>query len=524
MKKTLRFPSFSVGKKLAAGFGFLVILAAIMAGFGVHTLSQFNSHSNMVELATEAETSLLAARSEEKNFRIHKDEVHADAAITLANQAAEYIGKLKKNLVNSQEIELAGQILAGIAQYNILMEDFRPRVNDRVMVVDAIERRLSAEAKVVVNNATELQKIQSQQMTLQYQLGVRLLLSILGALITLAVIVSWRLARSITKPIKTTIESANKMAAGDLSVDVENHRTDEFGTLMSTFGETAGKLRELVQRIDSSADNINNSSQTLSTITQRSIEGVHQQNEETEQVASAINEMVTTVTQVSRSATSASEAARIAHQKSDYGNECVLQTVDAVTNLNQTLGDSRDQLGKLQTDANNIVAVLDVIRSVAQQTNLLALNAAIEASRAGDQGRGFAVVADEVRSLAQRTQSSASEIEILISTLLASVEGAMKAMNAGTQLGEDTLQQAGRTGHAIQETVSAVEDILQINTQIATAAEQQMAVAEEVNRNVIRIRDIGQQSSASTEQVADASDELATFADQLKTQVSRFRL
>ena len=183
-----------------------------------------------------------------------------------------------------------------------------------------------------------------------------------------------------------------------------------------------------------------------------------------------------------------------------------------------------EQLNGLQTETNNIATVLDVIKSVADQTNLLALNAAIEAARAGEHGRGFSVVADEVRSLAQRTQSSAAEIETLISNLVASAESSVSSMETGNKLAEQTLERAQLAGTVIQEMAKAVEEIRQYNSQIATAAEEQSSVAEEINQNVVSIRDVGDQSAASTEQISAASDELARLAEGLNTQVARFKV
>ena len=162
-----------------------------------------------------------------------------------------------------------------------------------------------------------------------------------------------------------------------------------------------------------------------------------------------------------------------------------------------------EQLNGLQTETNNIATVLDVIKSVADQTNLLALNAAIEAARAGEHGRGFSVVADEVRSLAQRTQSSAAEIETLISNLVASAESSVSSMETGNKLAEQTLERAQLAGTVIQDMAKAVEEIRQ---------------------NVVSIRDVGDQSAASTEQVSAASDELARLAEGLNTQVARFKV
>jgi len=524
MTRNLGLPSFTVGRKLASGFAFLTLLAATLAAFGIHTLNEQNRFTQIVALASGAEASLLAARADEKNFRIRKDEKYADSAISLANQAAERVNELIPSLSSESDLELAQEILDGVAQYNVLMEDFRPRVNDRPMVVDAIEDRLRAEAQVVVENAVTLQQRQAEHIQRQYELGVRQLTGIVIAIITITLLVSWLMTRSITRPISHAVELAQRIADGDLTVNVDSQRNDEFGTLLTTFGEMAARLRALVQQIDATASKIDHSSKTLSGITDTTLQGLEHQNNETQQVAGAMTQMVSTVANVARSAESAHDAANTAHDKSAQGTTAVSQTVSHVTDLSQKLETTMASLQALEADTQNIVAVLDVIKSVAEQTNLLALNAAIEAARAGEQGRGFSVVADEVRSLAQRTQNSATEIEAIINTLLSSVDTAVSTMGEGTQLGQQTLDQARQTGHTIENMVSAIEDIRQFNSQIAAASEQQTSVAEEINRNVIRIRDIGQASSSSASQVSDAGQELETLAGQLKSQVQTFRL
>ena len=218
------------------------------------------------------------------------------------------------------------------------------------------------------------------------------------------------------------------------------------------------------------------------------------------------------------------EIANKASEKSGSGEKAVRETLEFVSELNKQSANVMKQLNSLQAETNNIGTVLDVIKSVAEQTNLLALNAAIEAARAGEQGRGFAVVADEVRSLAQRTQSSASEIETLIGNLVNSAETSVSSMQTGNKLAEQTLERAELAGSTIREMAEAVEEIRQYNSQIATAAEQQTSVAEDINQNVTLIRDVGDQSAASTEQVSAASEELARLAEGLSTQIARFRV
>ena len=225
-----------------------------------------------------------------------------------------------------------------------------------------------------------------------------------------------------------------------------------------------------------------------------------------------------------KSAEAAFEAANQASEKSSNGEKAVRETLDLVADLNKQSANVMEQLNGLQAETNNIATVLDVIKAVADQINLLALNAAIEAARAGEHGRGFSVVADEVRSLAQRTQSSAAEIETLISNLVASAETSVSSMETGNKLAEQTLERAQLAGTVIQEMAQGVEEIRQYNSQIATAAEEQSSVAEEINQNVTLIRDVGDQSASSTEQVSSASQELARLAEGLSTQVARFKL
>jgi methyl-accepting chemotaxis protein len=305
---------------------------------------------------------------------------------------------------------------------------------------------------------------------------------------------------------------------------VNSDRGDEFGSLLAAFGTMVTRLRELIQQIDTGASNIASSSEELSAVTDQTRQGVAEQRDQTDQVATAMNEMVATVSDVAKSAEAAFAAAQLASQKSGDGEAAVNETLTFVTDLNRQIGTVMKQLRDLQSDTQNIGTVLDVIKSVAEQTNLLALNAAIEAARAGEQGRGFAVVADEVRSLAQRTQSSATEIETLISNLVSSAETSVTTMEKGSKLAEQTLERAQTAGATIQEMAEAVEEIRQYNSQIATAAEQQTSVAEDINQNVTLIRDVGEQSATSTEQVSAASEELARLAEGLSTQVAQFRV
>ena len=514
----------SVGKKLGVSFALLVIISAIIAVFSYNTLSAYNQRSLIVAAASSAESYLLQARAEEKNFQLRRDEQYRRAAESLADNAAETLLPLKEVLVIAADHERVDYVVANVARYKSLLDELATNMSGRPDAILATEEKLRDVAQAMVGKAVELQEIQVNRMEEQFSQAVTFLAVLTIIALLVAVIIAWSMIRAITRPINETVEVANKVASGDLTVSIKSDRGDEFGTLLAAFGTMVTSLRELIQQIDTGASNIASSSEELSTVTDQTRQGVADQRDQTDQVATAMNEMVATVADVAKSAEAAFAAAQTASQKSGEGESAVNETLRFVTDLNSKNADVMAKLQGLQSDTQNIVTVLDVIKSVAEQTNLLALNAAIEAARAGEQGRGFAVVADEVRSLAKRTQTSAEEIETLISNLVSSAESSVSTMETGTKLAEQTLERAKTAGTTIREMASAVEEIRQYNSQIATAAEQQTSVAEDINQNVTLIRDVGDQSATSTEQVSAASDELARLAEGLSSQVGRFRI
>ncbi|WP_303290093.1 methyl-accepting chemotaxis protein [Marinobacter sp. SS5-14b] len=514
----------SVGKKLGAGFAVLVLLTAAVAIIAINTLNAYNERSLIVAAASSAESYLLDARTDEKNFQLRRETRYLEAAEQLADKAAETVLPLKDVLVVPADHERVEFIIENVRIYKSQLEALSRALDGRPDGILAAEEELRKTARAMVDKAVELQEVQVERMEEQFSSAVALLITVTVIALIVAVGIAWFMIRSITGPIRQTVEVANEVASGNLTVEVKADRSDEFGTLLAAFSTMVTKLRDLIQQIDTGASNIASSSEELSAVTDQTRQGVAEQRDQTDQVATAMNEMVATVNDVAKSAEAAFEAAQRASQKSSEGQSAVNQTLEYVTDLNTKNGEVMAKLRGLQSDTQNIVTVLDVIKSVAEQTNLLALNAAIEAARAGEQGRGFAVVADEVRSLAQRTQTSAQEIETLINNLVSSAESSVNNMEAGTKLAEQTLEKAEMAGSTIREMAEAVEEIRQYNSQIATAAEQQSSVAEDINQNITLIRDVGEQSATSTEQVSAASEELAKLAEGLSTQVGQFRV
>ncbi|WP_411860693.1 methyl-accepting chemotaxis protein [Pseudomonas sp. JM0905a] len=286
----------------------------------------------------------------------------------------------------------------------------------------------------------------------------------------------------------------------------------------------SANLRDMVGRLQGGVAQISASAQALSSVTEQTRVGVNGQKEETDQVATAMSEMTATVQEVARNAEAAASSTEAADNRVSTGSQVVRQTLERVNQLAHAMEETTSSIQRLSQDTQSIGTVLDVIKSVAEQTNLLALNAAIEAARAGEQGRGFAVVADEVRALARRTQQSTAEIERLIATLREGVRNSVEHMQQSESLVDLTVRDANLTEEALAGIAEAVTLIHQMNQQIAAAAEQQSAVAEEINRSVTSIRDIADQSAEAMDETASSSVQLARLGQELQGMAGNFRL
>lgn len=351
-----------------------------------------------------------------------------------------------------------------------------------------------------------------------------LLVSVTLAALLLGALAAWWIARQITLPLREALAAANRIAAGDLSEKPAVERRDELGQLQQSIGQMTRNLRGLISGIGDSARQIASAATQLSAVTEQTRAGVNNQKDETDQVATAMNEMLATAQEVARHAEQASIAASEADQQTSVGDKVVAQAVEQIGHLASEMALSSRAMLALQQESQKIGSVLDVIKSVSQQTNLLALNAAIEAARAGTAGEGFAVVADEVRSLARRTQESAEEIEELILSLHSGTQQVADIMDSSRSLTDNSVGLTRDAGDALAAIARTVSVIQEMNPQIAAAAEEQSAVAEEINRSVLKVRDVSEQTAAASEETAAASAQLTQLSLDLQTLVSKFRL
>lgn len=334
------------------------------------------------------------------------------------------------------------------------------------------------------------------------------------------------IARGITRPICVAVEAMDDIAKGDgdLTKRLDEEGKNEIARLSGAFNRFAEKVQNLVIEISTSTTNLSTAAEHVSAITVQTNEGIHRQQMETEQVATAMNEMTSTVQEVARSATQAAESTSHANDEANTGRRVVEKTIDVIQSVAHEVGNAATVIEQLERESENIGTVLDVIKSIAEQTNLLALNAAIEAARAGEQGRGFAVVADEVRTLASRTQQSTREIQEMIERLQSGTKNAVVVMTSGSEQAQTGVNQAMQAGASLTNITQSVTTINDMNAQIASAAEEQNAVAEEMNRNIVAINTVAESTAMGAHQTAEASQELARLAEQLQGLVSQFKV
>ncbi len=440
--------------------------------------------------------------------------------------ALDAIDNALKNL-ETLPAKLPEQHIANLQQATDSLKAYRAAVSqfrDSQVASAKALARMSVQGDILLDVSKQLTESQTVVRDTDAASAKRQLLIATLLAVAFGLLAAWAITRQIIIPLNQTLKVAERVASGDLTHNLISLRRDELGQLQRSMQSMTQGLRELISGISDGVTQIASAAEELSAVTEQTSAGVNNQKVETDQVATAMNEMAATVQEVARNAEEASEAAVAADQQAREGDKVVGEAIAQIERLATEVGHSTEAMGELKRESDKIGSVLDVIKSVAQQTNLLALNAAIEAARAGEAGRGFAVVADEVRSLAQRTQKSTEEIEELIVGLQNGTQQVATIMDNSRTLTDSSVELTRRAGGSLDSITRTVSAIQAMNQQIAAAAEQQSAVAEEINRSVLNVRDVSDQTSAASEETAASSVELARLGTHLQALVGRFKV
>lgn len=330
------------------------------------------------------------------------------------------------------------------------------------------------------------------------------------------------LSATLIQPLKAVMNHIKVMSSGDFSKSFTLSRSDELGQLGDNLTQMQKEVRDVVASVKSTATQLGGASATINQTASDIARHISETEHSTDQVAAAVNEMSSTVQEVASNASGAAGAASSADNNAKSGMGVMEQTISSINELAEQVNEVSGAMVQLESETDRIGHVLGVIKGIAEQTNLLALNAAIEAARAGEQGRGFAVVADEVRALAQRTQESTAEIQQIIEAVQSGASGASRAMEVSRDKTQRTVELMGETGESIRAISSAIASILDMNTQIATAAEEQSYAAEEINKNVTHVVSMVQNAHASAQQSTQTANELDETAQTLERQIAHF--
>ncbi len=483
-----------------------------------------------------------------------QDELHSTNGVNQDRQKVEQLGKtilteinlsieftanaIKQAHTNNAKVQFQ-RVSASLSQLKVLQAEVLKNMQETMDL--AAKRQL----KLMVKKAKsfEIQQDQLQQLSTQLlhdiqtftltaalkaeadeQSGIRQIIFWFCIALMLGTIAPIVISRSITGPINELIDRLREVAEGDgdLTVTLAETAQDESGDVARAFNQFIGMIRLLITTTSGQAGILSQSSQTATEVMNQTVSNVQQQQVETDMVATAVTEMSSATHEVAMNAAHAATVTDNVKERVNEGKEVAMETQTIIKKLASEVDESSAVIKSLVQETNSIASVLESIQGIAGQTNLLALNAAIEAARAGESGRGFAVVADEVRALAQSTQKSTVDIQNLLDRLQTEASNAVTSMQKGSESAQQCLLKSAATSETFRIASNAVNEISDLNVQIATAAEEQAQVAEEINKSLLNISRLADVTTAGAKTTADANNNIAKNVAGLNENLSVF--
>lgn len=535
--------NIKIGLRLTLGFGVLALILLAQGMFGLSSMSSMNEKTKEITsiwipaLNAVGDLNLALMRYRINAIRLVIDPNPAAVAMGEANlrtrqqELVQAMSAFERTITEPEERPLFEKLSQSESSYVQHAERVLAamKAGDTEAAINIIDNDLNILADEMTKLLLELGKINqdgtagaAQSSAESYGSAHTLVIGsiVIALLITVALAIT--VTRSIVSPLQQAVTATETIASGNLTQQIRFEGKDEPAQLLSSLAMMQDNLRSTITQIGNSSTQLASAGEELSSVAEESSRNLQRQNDEIQQAASAVTEMSAAVDEVARNAVSTAEESNESSSLAHDGCNKVKLTVSALKSMSDEFDRTSALIGGLAEQSKDIGKVLDVIRAIAEQTNLLALNAAIEAARAGEAGRGFAVVADEVRALAHRTQVSTQEIEQMISKVQSGTSAAVDSMKGSVEQAGKTLTVAEQAGDALEQIYQKAGQIGERNLLIASASEEQAAVAREVDRNIVNISDLSTQSAAGANQTSAATYELARLATDLNTLVSRF--
>jgi len=436
-----------------------------------------------------------------------------DEIARFENSINDYINYIETHVVPAANLALAENNQTHNQEYALIIATFRQKGELMIDLIDELSQELNRIADA------ELVRTQDHHSDLLSSTTIGMFV-----ILALAIVFSFYIAGLIVEPIKRLQNVMREVANGNLTIEASTDGDNEITALSTDVNTTVNRLRSVVDSmVRISVDVAAASTELAAVMTQANVNS-DQEKQEIEQVASAVNELSSTAANVNANAVDADTASREADEMANQSMQMFEESALANEQMAVQLNEAAEVVTTLQVQSEKIGSVIEVIRAISEQTNLLALNAAIEAARAGESGRGFAVVADEVRLLAARTQESTREIQGIIEELQSQSGIANESMQSSLSTLMANQELSGQVSSALSGIAQSVNNMAGINTQVATAAEEQSQVTADISRNISNIYDLVSQNVAGITQSATASQELSQLAEEQKSQLSFFQV
>lgn len=442
------------------------------------------------------------------------------------------LNQLREQASAYQNAALVSQVQTLITEHQQLGQAYRagrdqflaanadPAVGDKAVkgIDRAASEQMSNLVKQLHQQSVQESELIANETSRTMTLGITILL---GSALLITLLSLWLVNHQILNPIKQLITHITRLSQGEFTQTLRLQRQDELGHLVQAANSLRDSLVDTFSQIRHSTDQLDQASSELQHISGKMTDGTQDQFARTDLLATAMHEMSATAQDVAHNAATAAHAADQADQAAKEGEQVMQATINTITHMSQEIENTAGVIQRLDEDSRRISTVLEVIRTIAEQTNLLALNAAIEAARAGEQGRGFAVVADEVRTLAKRTADSTAEINKIIDKVQNGTQDAVQAIASGQQYSEQSVTQVTQAGEMLRHITQAIGEIHNMNQQIATAAEEQTSVAEDISRNLVDIKDIATSNGENAQQTQHTSHQLQSISSELSHAMHR---